>query len=189
VQPWCPICALPSSHGVICGSCQKDPPHFDSTAPLFAYVFPVDRLVQELKYRSSLPLAAYLAAEFLTHLESAGIDCIVPMPLHPSRLKQRGFNQAQELARPLARQLGLPLLASACTRCLDSAPQASLPWRARQRNVRGAFACSVDLTGRSVAVVDDVMTTGATLNELARTLKLHGARRVTNWIAARTLKD
>lgn len=186
-EPLCPVCGLPSPGGAVCGGCLKNPPQFDATAALYCYAFPIDRLVQALKYGGRLPLAGFFAGALAARLDSTGIDCVVPLPLHRRRLRERGFNQAMEIARPLARRLGLPLLASACGRELDSAPQAGLPWQARSGNVRGVFDCTLDLSGRSVAVVDDVMTTGATLNEFARTLKNHGAARVTNWVVARTL--
>ncbi len=100
---------------------------------------------------------------------------------------ERGFNQAQEIARPLASSLGLPLVSDACLRVRDTAPQAGLPWKMRQENIRQAFECRADFSGKRIAVVDDVMTSGATLNEFARVLKLHGALRVENWVVVRTL--
>ncbi len=114
---------------------------------------------------------------------------MMAVPLSLARLQERGFNQALEIARPLARQLGLPLIRTGVVRALHTPPQANLPWKERQKNIRGAFECQIDLTGQSVIVVDDVMTTGATLDELARTLKKHGATHVTNWVAARTVKE
>ncbi|MBZ0127293.1 MAG: ComF family protein, partial [Rhodocyclaceae bacterium] len=90
---------------------------------------------------------------------------------------------------PLAHRLGLPLVSDACARVRDGAPQASLPWKERQANIRHAFECRLDLSGKTIAVVDDVMTTGATLNEFARVLKQHGAARVQNWVIARTLPN
>jgi ComF family protein len=185
--PTCPVCALPTTDGAVCGDCQKSPPAFDASTAAFRYAFPVEHLVQGLKYGHRLPLAGWLAEALASRLATAGVDCIVPLPLSAQRMKERGFNQAQEIARPLARRLGLPLLSDACQRALDTAPQASLPWKARHANMRNAFECTADLTGKSIAVVDDVMTTGATLNECARMLKLHGARRVENWVVARTL--
>ena len=112
---------------------------------------------------------------------------MLALPLAERRLGDRGFNQAMEIARPLAHALSLALPIDACLRAQDTAPQASLPWQERHKNVSGVFECRRDLTGKSVIVVDDVMTTGATLNEFARTLKKHGASRVTNWVVARTL--
>jgi len=110
------------------------------------------------------------------------------VPLSRQRLRERGFNQALEIARPLARALGLPLDTTGLVRERDTLPQSRLPWRARQGNVRYAFTCRRDLTGLTVIVVDDVMTSGATLEAVARTLKAHGARRVVNWVAARTVR-
>jgi len=185
--PLCPVCALPTPAGAVCGACQATPPHFDATCAAFSYAFPVDHLVQGLKYRHRLPLAGWLANELARCVSSSRVDCVLPLPLSAQRMKERGFNQAQEIARPLAQHLGLPLISDACVRVLNGAPQASLPWKERQANIRNAFECRVDLTGKAIAVVDDVMTTGATLNEFARTLKLHGALRVENWVAARTL--
>ena len=185
----CPVCALPGIDGSPCGACLAEPPHFDATTALYAYAFPVDRLVHGLKYRGRLPLAAYFAVALAKRLSGTAADFVVPLPLHPARMKQRGFNQAQEIARPLSRALGLALLPDACLRRTDGAAQASLPLKARRQSVHDAFECTVDLSGASVAIVDDVMTTGATLDELARTLKRHGAKRVSNWVVARTLHD
>jgi ComF family protein len=185
--PLCPACALPTADGAVCGACQSVPPHFDATSAAFRYAFPVEHIVQGLKYRHRLPLAGWLAGTLAPRLDSTRIDCLLPLPLSAQRMKERGFNQAQEIARPLAQQLGLPLVSDACVRVRDGAPQASLPWKERQANIRNAFECRLDLTGKTIAVVDDVMTTGATLNEFARMLKLHGAARVENWVAVRTL--
>ncbi len=188
----CPECALPTVDGTTCGLCLKDAPHYDATVAPFAYAFPVEHLVQALKYQSRLPLAVWLGRALMERLLEFGparIDCIMPLPLHPLRLKERGYNQALEIARPLARMLAVPLLAEACLRERHTAPQTSLPWKARGKNVHGAFHCQIDLTGKTVAVVDDVMTTGTTLNEFARALKKHGAERVVNCVVARTLKQ
>jgi len=113
-------------------------------------------------------------------------DLIIPMPLTRARLADRGFNQAMELTRRLAAEFGLDVGVEGCKRTREGAPQASLPWKERASNIRNAFACDIDVRGKSVAVVDDVLTTGATLNELALTLKRGGAREVVGWLAART---
>ena len=184
----CPVCALPTSRGEVCGPCLKEPPHFDATTAYFVYSFPVDRIIQALKYGHRLAVARYLG-NVLSESFRSHADVLVALPLHPLRLRERGFNQAVEIARPVARSLGLPLMLEAVVRDADRAPQAGLPWSERRRNVRGAFRCVTNLTGKRVLLVDDVMTTGATLNEFARVLKLHGATRVENWVAARTLAN
>lgn len=151
------------------------------------YTFPVDALVQAYKYAGDLSLARLLA-DALVRVVAADVHAIIPMPLAPARLRERGFNQAQELARHLSATLSLPLLTHACRKISDTAVQATLPFSARARNVRGAFVCDADLRGMRVAIVDDVMTTGATLNELARVLKRAGAVHVSGWVVARTLR-
>ena len=185
--PRCPVCALPTPGGQTCGGCLRQLPHFDASDAVFRYAFPVDKLVQALKYQHRLALTDFLAATLAG--EPPAVDAILPMPLSPLRLRERGFNQAVELARPLARRWGLPLLLDVCRRPREAPPQASLPWQARRKNVRGSFECRVDLAGRRLLVVDDVMTTGASLDELARTLKKHGAARVEARVLARTLKE
>jgi predicted amidophosphoribosyltransferase len=109
------------------------------------------------------------------------------MPLAHGRLKERGFNQALEIARVVAAHTRIPLLRNAVRKVVDTPPQAALPFKERAKNVRRAFQCDSDLTGQRIAVVDDVLTTGATLDELARVLRKAGAVRVTGWVVARTL--
>jgi ComF family protein len=183
----CPACALPTPNGETCGACLKRPPHFDATVAAFAYAFPVDKLVQQLKYSHRLAIADFFAATLFDRGLPAA-DLVIPLPLSGKRLRSRGFNQSVEIARPLARALEIPLLLDGCARVIDTVPQTMLPWKERRRNVHHAFECSVDLTNKSVIVVDDVMTTGATLDEFARVLKDHGAARVTAVVVARALK-
>lgn len=188
-MPRCPVCATPIPHPApACGHCLAKPPAFDATCAVWRYGFPLDALVQMLKFRHRLASADFLAAAMLAGAHPAG-DVIVPVPLSAERLRARGFNQALEIARPLARALRLPLDAARLVRVRDAVPQSRLPWRARQGNVHNAFACRGDFSGKAVIVVDDVMTTGATLDAVARTLKDHGALRVTNWVAARAVKE
>jgi ComF family protein len=182
----CPQCALPSYAGEVCGNCLNRPPNFDGTLALWRYEFPCDTLVQALKYRARLALAGFFARS-LASRPLPEVDLIVPMPLHPRRLAERGFNQALEIARGLARHLGKPIEPRGVQRVKNTLPQTELPYEERAKNVRGAFLCQLDLSGARVAVVDDVMTTGATLNELARALKRAGAARVENFVIARTV--
>ena len=182
----CPQCALPSRRNAVCGSCLAHPPRFDGTTALWRYEFPCDRLVQALKYRGWLALAECFARR-LASGSLPSVDLVLPMPLHPRRVRERGFNQALEIARCLARYAGMQMQAGGISRVRDTRPQTELPHDERGRNVRDAFVCRLDLSGKTVAVVDDVMTTGATLNELARVLKRAGAKRVENIVVARTV--
>lgn len=186
-SPRCPCCALPTAAGELCGRCLAHPPHYDRTLAAFNYGFPLDKLIQSFKYGHRLALAAYLGRELARLAPDVAADLIVPLPLHPSRLRERGFNQALELARPVAATLGLPLDSRICTRIRHTPAQAGLPWKKREQNIRGAFHCARDLSGRRILLVDDVMTTGASLDECARTLKLHGASEVVLLVVARTL--
>jgi ComF family protein len=183
----CGVCALPLTSGSTCGNCLQGAPAYDTVSAAYAYAFPVDALIQAFKYRGDLSLAPLLAAHLVREV-TANVDVIVPMPLAPARLRERGFNQAHELARRVGGALALPVLLSACRKVTETPPQAALPWTERARNVRGAFVCDVQLAGKRVAIIDDVMTTGATLNELARNIKRAGASHVQGWVIARTLR-
>ncbi|QOJ24205.1 MAG: ComF family protein [Gammaproteobacteria bacterium] len=187
----CPICLWPVPTGEICGACLKKTPAFTRTTAALRYAFPVDAMIQALKYQSNLAIAAVLAKQLIARLEtvSALPDIIMPMPLHPIRLRERGFNQAMEISRYIAKQLAITLLPDGCSRIKHTAPQTGLPWKERQRNIRRAFSCKIDLSGRHVVIVDDVMTTGATLNELAKVLRRQGATEISNWVIARTLPE
>ncbi|MDR2092909.1 MAG: ComF family protein [Azoarcus sp.] len=184
----CPCCALPVPGGEVCGRCLRKPPAFDSTLAVFDYAFPVDVLVQALKYRHRLALAGFFARAFDADALLA-VDLVMPMPLHPARLRERGFNQAVEIARPLARAAGLPLDLTGVARVRATPPQASLAHDARLANLRKAFAARRRFDGLRIAVVDDVMTTGASLEALARCLKASGAAAVHNFVVARTLRE
>lgn len=185
-MPHCPVCAAPTPGGETCGRCLRHAPNFNRTVAAFAYAFPLDKLVQALKYSEQLVLVSSLADNLALRVDSRP-DFLLPMPLHPARLRERGFNQSWELARRVGHKLDIPVLHDACRRVRDTPPQTALPWKERSKNMRHAFACTRDLSGKSVAVVDDVMTSGATLNELALTLRKAGAREVHAWVIARTL--
>jgi ComF family protein len=191
--PWpdglqCPVCALPTGTGDTCGNCLKSPPAFDATRALLAYQFPVNAVLQRYKYSGFLAVAHLMGELFARKLEGHHLpDLILPMPLHPSRLKERGFNQAVEIGRILAARLGVPLEARLAKRTRATPPQANLAFKERHRNVRGVFACEPLLAGKRVALLDDVMTTGASLHALAKAAKQAGAERVECWVVARTL--
>lgn len=189
--PWnmtaCHRCGLPMPAQGECGACLTDPPPVAATTAVFVYGFPVDRLVPRFKFHQDLAagrLLADLAAGTLGRAPRP--DALVPIPLHPHRLRERGYDQALELARALARSLSIPLLADRLVRVRATVPQSELPADARQRNVARAFG----VTGAGslpahVALLDDVMTTGATLHAAARTLRAAGVRRIDAWAIAR----
>ena len=184
----CPRCGLPGLDGGCCAACEREKPAYDATLALYDFVFPVDAMVHALKYRHRLSMASFFGAALAARAQDFGAqaDLILPMPLHPRRLDERGFNQAVELARPLARARELPLGLAVVRKLRDIPAQAGLDREARLRNPRGVFECDMSLHGQRVIVVDDVMTTGATLGELARTLKRQGASWVGNLVVART---
>ena len=183
----CPRCALPSPGGAVCGRCLVRAPAYDGTLAALSYEFPADVLVQGLKFRGELALAPLLGQMLATRLpRGTRVDYILPVPLARARLRERGFNQALEIARQVASATGCRLAPLLAERERDTAPQVDLPLDARARNVRGAFRSTALPSGAEIALVDDVMTTGATLEELAATLKRAGAARVVNWVVART---
>ena len=184
----CPRCALPSTGGRACGRCLAQDPAYDATEAALSFAFPADVLVHALKYRGELALAPLLASMLAPRIaRDDRIAAVVPVPLSAARLRERGFNQAMEIARPLAATAGAPLQPGWLERTTDTPALAGLALADRARSVRGAFRCTAAVAGLSVVVVDDVMTSGATLDEVARTLKHAGAARVVNWVVARTL--
>jgi ComF family protein len=194
----CLRCALPlqtMSQPRLCGRCLRRPPAYDQTCAAAAYAAPFEQLVRGLKYGATLAYAPLLAdlldarARVALGADLDAIDVLLPVPLSRERMASRGFNQAIEIGRVLARRWRRPLDTASVLRIHDTPPQAGLRLAARRRNVRRAFAV-IDarrdrLTGRCVGVVDDVMTSGATLDEFARTLKRAGVARVFNLVVAR----
>lgn len=183
----CRQCGLSSGKGTICGHCIKSPPAFDATHAVYQYAYPVDALLQKYKYSNQLTIADILARLLSDNrLDSDLPDVLIPMPLHPQRLQERGFNQAAEIARIVAKHLQVPLDMHCCKRVKFAAPQVSLPLKQRVRNMRNAFICERKLGGLKIALLDDVMTTGASLNALAAAVKKAGAAHVECWVVART---
>ncbi len=189
----CPRCAAPTPSALECGECLADPPAFDATVAAFRYRFPLDRLVQSFKFNENLALAPLFADAMIAvvrnHLDSNGgerPDRIVALPLASRRLATRGFNQSAVLAERVAQNLGIGYAPRGMLKIRDTPPQAGLDREARLKNVRGAFDCEGgEVVGQHVALLDDVMTTGATMSEAAGALKKAGARRVTVWVLAR----
>jgi ComF family protein len=187
-DPACSRCALPGSSDAVCGACLVAPPPFAATTAAWRYAFPADRLLQAFKYRAALALADAFADALATTIVAHGAarpDVIVAMPLSPARQRSRGFNHAQEIARGVAARLGLDSC-RVLRRVGESPPQAGLARTARAINVRGAIAAAGRVDGASIAIIDDVMTTGATMTAAASALREAGARRVDAWVVART---
>lgn len=199
--PWlrehCGLCALPlPAAGLICGECLKRPPAFDQVTVPWRFAFPVDALISRFKYQAQWPLGRLLAEQLSHHVRHAfdeGLprpDALVPVPLARRRLRRRGFNQAQMLADWLSSALAIPVDATLLQRVQETQSQQALDAANRRKNLRLAFALTREqsLTGRHLAIIDDVLTTGATAEALARLLKRAGAARVDVYCLARTPK-
>ena len=189
----CHRCALPlpasAPAGSLCGTCQHRPPVYDRCIAPFRYEGTLPHLVTGLKFRARMNCARLLGTLLTAGLEKAGAELpevIIPVPLHPTRLRERGFNQALEIARIPSRHFGLPIDTHHCRRQLATAPQSGLEAKERRRNIRGAFAVADGLAARHVVLLDDVVTTGSTVAELARMLKRAGVERVEVWAVAKT---
>lgn len=171
----------------LCGRCLKNTPAFDEAHAPYLYDDIMRFLIGQLKFHHQYKharLLAMLLADYLA--ESVELpECLIPMPLHPNRYRQRGFNQAIEISRHLAKRFQLPMDLNSCLRRRDTPHQANLPAKQRRKNIKNAFTLSKPLEYRHIAIVDDVMTTGATANALAITLKRQGIERVDVWACAR----
>jgi len=182
----CPRCAMPLPFAGPCGPCLRRPSPLQAVHAAFVYATPLDRLLPRFKFHRDLAAGRLLAgemAEAFVPLERP--QALLAVPLHRARLRRRGYDQALELARPLAARLGLPLLDHALARVRATGAQSDLDAAARRRNVRGAFQVTTVALPAHVALVDDVMTTGATLRAAAATLRRAGVRRVDAWVCAR----
>lgn len=184
--PACPRCALPTADGRTCAACRRQPPPLAAVHATFAYLFPLDRLLPRLKFHADLAAGRLLAQCMAGALATAERpQALLALPLHPARLRRRGYDQARELAAPLARALGLPLCEGALWRVRATAAQSRLSASARRDNLVDAFAAAPGALPAHVALVDDVMTTGATLHAAARALHAAGVARVDAWVCAR----
>ncbi|HKH44127.1 MAG TPA: ComF family protein [Thermoanaerobaculia bacterium] len=192
----CAVCALPLSgalpEGWCCAACREHPPAFDRLLALWSYEAPLDAVIQALKFRRldylGRHLGEALAARWEEELAGADlVDLVVPVPLHWRRWLSRGYNQAERIARPIASRMGLPLLPALARRRVTP-PQTSLGREERKANLRGAFQVrrAARIRGRRIVLIDDVATTGATLEAAAAVLKENGAAAVLAAVAGRT---
>ena len=184
----CARCALPLAlPAALCGHCQKRLPIWDAAWAPFRYGWPLDRLEARYKFDGDLAAGRVLSTLWQHEPRPLGLpEVMLVVPLHVGRLRRRGYNQALELAKPVARACGVPLRVDVLQRVRPTQAQTELDARARRHNVQGAFALATGVTlPRHVAVFDDVMTTGATLGECARVLKRAGVQTVDVWALAR----
>ncbi len=186
----CPRCAAPVLTPGECADCVRYPPAFEAAYAPLAYEGSVRYLLTQFKYHRRLSCGAPLAHAMLQSLRGRTGNmpqALIPVPIHPKRLRERGFNQSLELARPLGQALGIAVLPDVVRRVRATVPQNQLAEDERVANVRGVFALRAEaIVPKHVAIVDDVLTTGATVRELARILRKHGCERVEVWCAART---
>lgn len=193
--PWLPYsclcCAIPlSTPEQLCGHCLHHAPPFGKTYSLFLYQAPIAKLIIELKFKQSLVNARVLGELMAIHLQKQYQtqplpEIIIPVPLHSERLKERGFNQALELARPIARALHLPIHTHTIQRVKATLAQTSLSAEERRQNMKNAFLVTQNLVYNHVAAVDDVITTGNTVTEFCKTLRQSGIQRIDVWCCAR----
>ncbi len=191
--PWiaigCEICGAQLSEVGVCGRCQAQPPYYDNVIIPFQYRSPIAEQIQRLKYNRKLRYASPLAAMILQRVWKSPQpppQVLIPMPLHRHRLRQRGFNQALEIAKPIGNQLGIEVNYSLLARIKNTASQTGLNVKQRHKNVRGAFQVMRPITMKHVALIDDVVTSGNTVNTAARALKRAGVKTVSVWAVART---
>lgn len=191
--PACRCCGLPLAPGMAggsCGRCLQHSPPFSRVHAAWRYDRPLDALILRMKFAADPAVARALGELLAISLAAQALpypDLLLPVPLHPRRLRQRGFNQALEIARPIARRLQVPIDAHGCRRRRDTRAQSELPIQARRANVRDAFELKRRFDGLHVTIIDDVMTSGHTVAELARQLRRHGAEQVSVWCCARTV--
>ena len=184
----CPCCGGPEAVATDCARCFPRPPAFDSCLSGCMYRYPVDQMIRRLKYLARLDLAHALSRPLLKTLDrdmEVVPDCLVPTPMHGKRLRRRGYNQAREIASVLSQRLSLAVDDQLLRRHKLTAYQYELRPEQRKKNVGGAFSLTKTMRYKNIAIVDDILTTGATADELARLLKHHGAQHVQVWCLAR----
>lgn len=187
----CPVCANPGTDVSVCAACQQTPDQsIKQIFCVYRYEYPVRQMIQQMKFNSRLDIAVYFGkklAEFVAEQMVLLPDCIIPVPLHLSRLKERGFNQSLEVARIISNETGVPIGYKMCDRILDTAAQTGLSARQRKHNIKGAFKVNkvANSQYQRITIIDDVVTTGSTVNELARTLGKAGIAQVDVWACAR----
>ena len=185
----CLRCALPLQRSGICGQCLNNPPEQESSFSLFLYQPPIDRLIANLKYHDQLALILFFAGQMAKHLKKRPLpQLLLPIPLHPRRLRDRGYNQSLELAKYLSQHLTIPVRHDVLLRIRDTPPQTSLPLSERKNNMKHAFQLNNTDIPTHIALIDDVLTTGHTANIAAKVLRQAGVNNIEVWTIARTVK-
>jgi ComF family protein len=189
----CPQCALPTTTGEHCGRCLQHPPAFDITYAVFKYAYPLDKLLHQYKYQQQLSYAPLLTSlvvrsNIQANIQHESIDAVIAMPMHINRLRERGFNHMHTLAQHLNQTWQWSMPMDACVRVKDTPTQAGLNLKQRITNLKGAFETRQDWQGKHILLLDDVMTTGSSLNALAKVFRQAGASKISCLVLARTLK-
>jgi ComF family protein len=188
LKTYCQRCGVPLPNSItLCGACLQNPPPFDRVVPLFLYESPVSQMLANLKFHEQLVIAPIFGALLAKRLMNEHLpDCIIPVPLHEKRLRERGFNQALEIAKPLSRLLNIPLDISHCHRTRHTDAQSSLPVEERKKNMQNAFEVDISFQAKHVVIIDDIMTTGHTIAALSKALRGAGVLEIDVWCCART---
>lgn len=177
---------------VTCGQCLKSPPYFDRTIALFTYTHPIDKFIIALKFQQKLMYAKLLGELFAEYIamyyqNDTLPELVIPVPLHKNRLRERSFNQALELSKPIAKKLNLKIDIQSCQKIRHSEAQSLIAAKHRGKNVKNSFAVIKDINAKHIAILDDVMTTGHTVNELSKVLKKSSVEKIDVWCVARTI--
>ncbi|MDH5357802.1 MAG: ComF family protein [Gammaproteobacteria bacterium] len=185
----CPRCATPLEHTMICGQCLHHPPQQNSSFSLYLYQPPITRLIADLKYYDKLFLSRFFAGKMAKQLKDRPLpQLLIPIPLHPRRLRYRGYNQSLVLAKYLSALLTIPIGSDMLIRTRDTASQASLPYTQRKQNIQRAFKVNHNTLPSHVALIDDVLTTGHTADIAAKSLRQAGVDIIDLWTIARTIR-
>lgn len=186
----CSSCATPLTTVGLCGRCLLSPPPYERCIAPYQYHYPLDALIKALKFGGQLRYATQLGHLLLSHIEqqsSTKPDCLIPIPLHPDRLRERGYNQALEIARPIAKHFNIPIDTDSFQRHKATAPQAMLAYTDRANNIQDAFVKNKEFPYKHAVVIDDVITTGATIAEFCKTILQSSDARIEVWALARAI--
>ena len=184
---YCQQCGLKTEASGICGVCQQTPPKYDATIAPYRYEYAIKHLIIELKFYKKLYNADLLGKLLARHINKQQLpEYLIPVPMHRKRLNKRGFNQAMELCHVLSKELNIPVLSNAVIKKKATEAQANLTAKQRRQNLKDSFAINEVINAQHIAIVDDVMTTGATMNEIAKLLEKAGIKHIEAWVCART---